>query len=135
MGCVGDNGELTLQITGRFPKKAGGEQIMMRRVSLFGTKTSYNPKKIGDKYEYNGLVGSIVIDSSDNLISQSVNDGEFYGIFGTHTLLKGDAKWWCSNWTNIFEFIQEGYNDNYRVYSLEADEKTGLHYLYMIQGA
>ena len=67
------------------------------------------------------------------LLSQSVYGGEFYGIFDTHSELKGDTKCWVSSWANVVDFINQGYNDNYNVYSHQIDQKTGSNYVYMMK--
>ncbi|XP_075244681.1 uncharacterized protein LOC142338695 [Convolutriloba macropyga] len=130
--CSDKGGELTLLITGKSRKLPNGRP---QRVPLFGTKTSYNPEIIAGKYVYASLVDSIVQKSDDDLISQSVHDGEFYGIFGSHSKLSGATKWRCSTWSNIIDYINEAHISNYHVCSLAADQVTGLFYAYLMQGA
>ncbi|XP_075244680.1 uncharacterized protein LOC142338694 isoform X2 [Convolutriloba macropyga] len=125
-----NGGELTLFITGQSGLLING---VPSTTPFFGKKTSYSPETVNGKYVYANLMSSIVKDCSEMLLSQSVYGGEFYGIFDTHSELKGDTKCWVSSWANVVDFINQGYNDNYNVYSHQIDQKTGSNYVYMMK--
>ena len=129
--CLDEGGELTLLITGLSRFLEFGKP---QTIPLFGKKTSYSPEPVNGKYLYTKLLSSILRESSEKLISQSVYEGEFYGIFDTHGELKGDTKWWVSSWANVVEYINQGYKENYRVYSHQIDQKTGSNYVYLMKG-
>ena len=70
------------------------------------------------------------------LISQTICEESFSGIFGSHKRYKSRAASWCekSSYEDLIEYIKRKWKDGKTIFSLEADDDTGSFYVFMVNG-
>ena len=88
------------------------------------------------KVRYVDFVSSHVKNCDKMLISQSIHERKFCGIFGSHKRYKTKSMSWGKNssYTDMIEYIRTQWKDDKNIFSLVADEETGSFYVYFVKG-
>ena len=130
-------GELTLYMTGNAHKLSMGRPSREPLYSK-GDRDQYPIPEEYSKVRYVDFVSSHVKNSDNMLISQSIHESKFCGIFGTHKRYKTKStstSWGKkSSYPDMIEYIRTQWKDDKYVFSLVADEETGSFYVYLVEG-
>ena len=115
-----------------------GKTLRPIREPLFskGHRESYPIPPEYEKVNYMGFIGSHIKNRSHILISQSLCQNYFSGIFATHKKLSGrQMSWWTSNdYDALFKYIKQRWERGLYVHSLVADDTTGMFGVFLIEG-
>ena len=101
-----------------------------------GNRDDYPLTEGYDLVKYANLIKSHVTNSDKMLISQTICEEIFSGIFGWHKIYKSKAASWCkkSSYDDLVEHVKRKWKDGRNIFSLEVDDETGSYYVYMVNG-
>lgn len=101
-----------------------------------GTRDEYPIPTEYLEVEYVDFISSHVKNCDNMLISQSLYDKKFTGIFGPHKRYNKKASSWGekSSYENLIEYIKKQWKEEKNIFSLVADEETGSFYVYLVEG-
>ena len=117
-----------------------GQTVRPRREPLYskGNREDFPIPPEYEKVEYMDFIGSHVENTNYILVSQSLCQNYFSGIFASQNQgprRSTSISWWkTSNCDALFNYIQQKGEQGEYVYSLVADDTTGIFGVFLIEG-
>ena len=126
-------GELTLHITGKGDQLDNGRPSSEPLYSL-GNRDEFPIPERHRLVKYYDFIYSIIMNNDKMLISQSIYHNYLSAVFARNEryTAKDSACWKGRSYGELLECVER--KRGFRIYSLAADDATGMFFMYMLQG-